>query len=554
MKQQFRRVHKRTIETYLRDKSDNEHINIQTLSDVYIELRVHNSEQYKRLDERSDLNSLELQTDIEHCEPIEVQELFSADARSGETPLKVLVTGKAGIGKTMLAMCLLNKWLEDQLPSIEHVFFFSMRELSPVRECSLADLLFTHQGIQKPSDDIIEECLKLISQNSLVIFEGLDEHGNYTSEEESEAFDYNTKVNISKLIGSIICGKTLTLARLLVTSRLGGVIEYSVFDQITEIYGFVESRIFEYVSMFCSGNDDENGQLESHIRDYINNNINIRSFCYVPMLCNLVCRIAKLNLEQNSEVPLPTTITQLLTMSVLNFAMEHHPDFKGTELCEDDDVIAHIKDPLLCHAKLAKDGMSRQPVKLLFSKGNIERFQLSHVTATQCGLLTMSREEAQGSLSRIVRNYYFLHLIIQEFLAGITLTSCLEDTKTLMEQTPNEGQLDMVLTFISGLVGDPANKEFLQSLGYQTTMPVEDFLILVVTQERRQRRRDHKTSILLLLMLVYESRQPGLWTEIKDYVLKDGKELNLANTHINPVELQTLIFVMPKWNDINVLE
>ena len=572
LKQQLRDAHKRKIDKYLRRKKDGEHKTVKTFSDAYVELLVHDSEQYKRLETRSDLNTLKLQKDVDCCERIEVEDLFSPDPRSGKIPLKVLVTGKASIGKTMLAMCMLNMWLEGQLPSIEHLFFFSMQELSRVRECSLASLLFTHQGVDKPSNGVIVEYLQQMSENVLVVFEGLQEFGTYSVESKSETCDYNTQVETSKLIGSIICGKTLKLARLLVTSRLGGVIECKVFDRATEIYGFNESRISEYVCMFCKGN----GKLKSHIHDYIRNNSNVCSLCHMPLFCNLTCRLAAMGLEY-----LPTTITQLLIKYVLLFVIEHHPDFKGKEFDEDDDVIADIKDPLLRHSKLAKDGISQQPVKVTFSKADIARFELSQVTATQektkqematqetakqematqematqCGFLTVSTEKTQDKVFKKVTqsSYYFSHLIIQEFLASITLISNQEEIQRLLKQTPNEGQLDMVLAFVSGLVGDPVNRDFLKSLGCQTIVTARDLLRLVVTQERDHGRRDHKSSILLLLMLVYESSQPGLWGEIKDFVLKDGKELNLADMHIGPVEVKALAYVMPEWEDVNILE
>ena len=542
--------HKRTIDTYLRNKGDDENAIFKDLDDIFIELRVHDaSEQYKRLEKRVNIDYLELEKSIGLCRSIKTKDLFSPGSETSFSPRKVLVTGKAGIGKTVLAMHLLDLWVKGQFSSaVDLLFFFSLRELSHIGKCSLSQLLFTQQGIKIPSNDALHQILYGKHVNTLVVLDGLDEFCDYPI--QCKAFSPTTEVDISQLIGSIICGKTMTSARVLVTSRPGGVKDHTVFDRKTEIYGFVETRILEYVTKFSKGND----KLKKNIENYITDNINIRSFSYVPMLCNLICRIAKMGLERNSEAPLPATITQLLTKCVVNFAIEHHPMFKGKELF-DVDVIAQIREPLRHHSKLAKDGMCSQPIKVVFTQTDIERSELSQF-ATQCGLLTVSREKARGAISsrQLARTYYFVHLIMQEFLAGVALVSNLEETKTLMKHTPNDGQLDMVLLFVSGLVGDPENKEFLQSLGYQTSITVGDFLRIVVKQEGEQRRRNHKTSILLLLMLVFESRQPDLWEEIKDFVLKDGKELNLESTHISPVELQSLVFVMPRHDDMTILE
>ena len=462
----------------------------------------------------------------------------------------------------MAALSLLSMWVDGRLPSIENLFFFSMRELSLLRQrrCSLADLLFLHQGIQKPCADIVRQYFANMS-HSLFIFEDC-ESGLYTSELESEPIRYDTEVKVAKLVGSIICGKTMPGARVLVTARPGAVSEYHVFDRKVEMYGFDKSRVDQYVSMFCAGNDTENDNLESLIRNYIDDdNNNIGSFCYVPMFCNLLCRIAKLIRNGHDRMYLPKTITQLLTTSVLAFAVEHHPDIKGNTPSEYD-VIAHLKDALLDHSKLAKEGMSGLPIKLLFSEDDLKRWGLSKSTARLLGLLVVFKYKVPGPVSREDTELHcFVHFIMQEFLAAIGLVSNIDDIERQMANTPNVGQLDTMLMFLSGLVNDPANRDFLGSLGFQTTVTAADLLRLIIKQDYENRRRDRKSTILLLLRLVYESRQPDLWAVIKDFVLNnakdifgnDVKELNLERTHISPVELQALIYVMPKMDDFTKL-
>ena len=555
LKQQFRDVHQCRIDDYLREKRDIDKIAINSLDDMYIELHVHDSEQYKRLETRSDINTLQLQTGIGLCRLIEVDELFSTDGGSEFAPLKVLVSGQAGVGKSKFSLCLLNKWLNGQLPpATENVFFFSMRDLAHLGPCSLADLLFTHQGIQKPSDEMILQYLRNMS-GVMVILDGYEELGQCSSEEESLPLDIFTKVKISELLGSIICGKTMPSAKLVVTCRSGEVREYKVFDRITEIYGFSELRIRQYVAMFCSRNAIEDVDLESHILDYIDNETNIRSFCYIPMFCSLVCRIAKMKLEQHVGMPLPATVTQLLKETVVSFAIELHPNFKGKSLDEDDDVTDQIKCPLLQHSKLAKKGVSHRPMRILFDKGDIESCHLSHDTAVQCGFLTVSLEHDQYSVSRQVTSvYYFVHLIMQEFLGGIALVSQENDIEQLVRQSASDGNLDMILTFLAGLLGDPDSKDFLKTLGCQTCMSAGDLLRLVVSQELQHRRRDHMATVFLLLTLVFESRQPDLWVEIREFVMNGGDELNLSGRHISPIEMQALTYVMPSMRDVHVLE
>ena len=540
LKQLLRIVHTDKIKIYLREKRYNENITVNKLSDIYVEPYVH---------------------DVEHDRQINVEELLSIDPSSGKIPEKVLLYGPGGIGKTMVAFSLLSMWLDPRLPSIENLFFFSMRELSLIRQrCSLADLLFRDQGIQKPRADIVRQYFANMSQ-SLFIFEDC-ESGLYTSEFESGPIRYDTEVKVAKLVGSIICGKTMPGARVLVTARHGAVNEYHVFDRKAEMFGFDVSRIDRYVSKFCAVKDTENDNLELLIRNYIDDNNNsIGSFCYVPMFCNLLCRIAKFIRNGDNRMCLPKTITQLLTTSVLAFAIEHHPDIKGNAPSEHD-VIAHIKDPFLRHSKLAKEAMSCLPIKLLFSEDDLKRWGLSKSSARLLNLLMVFKEKVQGPVSsEDTELHCFVHFIMQEFLAAISLVSNIDDIERQMANTPNVGQLDTVLIFLSGLVSDPANRHFLKSLGLQTTVTAADLLRLIVKQDYENRRRDLKKTILLLLRLVYESRQPDLWAVIKDFVLNyardvfgaDVRELNLTKLQISPVELQALIYVMPNMDDFTML-
>ncbi|KAK2173624.1 hypothetical protein NP493_862g01004 [Ridgeia piscesae] len=168
---------------------------------------------------------------------------------------------------------------------------------------------------------------------------------------------------------------------------------------------------------------------------------------------------------------------------------------------------------------------------------------------------------------------------MQEFFAAIALVSSAEEIEKLLSQTPNVGQLDMVLTFIAGLAGDPENTTFMESLGYNTTIKVanpkrkkdldpsryniiitaRDLLELVVRQcvnneDGQTRRRDHKASIILLLRLLYESRDTELWSEIMDFVLKDSEELDLSGTEITSADLQALNYVAQKTSDISCVD
>ena len=546
LRERLKDAHRGKIQDYLREKQFFEDIAVKTLDDMYVEPRIHESAQNRRLEKRLDVNSLEHQKHSEQCKQINVKELL--DPQKGMSASKVLITGSAGSGKSMLSLQLLNLWLDGQLPAIEDVFFYSMNELSSVEECTLIELLFLHQRSEKqPSADVAAEFVRQMSSNTLIIFDGLHAFDSSHSL-ESRSFGCNEKVEMSRLIGSIISGHTLSQISLLVTSRTVCADDFKTFDRLAELHGFTESMVEEYVQKFCQ--QDET--LRCHIGNYIDNDIHVARLCKWPLFCNLLCRLGKSGLDQGKQEPFPTTLTQLMTKCVDSFVKEQHPQFTGRELAESEDVIAQISDELLHLSKLAKDGMGHQPVKVVFSQEDAAPV-LSKEAAIRSGFLYVSETSTRGSLrGKVSRSFHFEHVTMQEFLAAIALITSPEELEKLL--TIHKGQFAMVLTFLLGLVGDTENRSFLKSLGCHRTVTARRLVRLVVRQAREQRWPDRKATILLLLGLVQECRLPELWAEVKDFVLNGGKELDLSATPISPVDLQALTFVTQHSNDIDAVE
>ena len=553
-KEQLRDAHKNKSEKYIKDTNFRNIEQIKQFSDIYVEPTIHESGEYKRAETRLDINTLTCQMDIGQCQQVRVEELFSPGLERERT--KVLITGAAGSGKSMISMHLLNMWLEGKLSGFEDVFFYSMKELSRhftphAATCSLVNLLFkfqcncsfVSQGVHQcnyidtPSDEAAVEYIQHMSQKTLVVFDGVEAFRNHSS--KAETFDCRDQVEISRLIESIISGHILKLVTLLVTSRPCPEIvdQYKHFDRVVEICGFMEPNVNEYILKYC--------HEEAHIRNFISDNINVSSLCQLPMFCSLICRIGKSGLEHDEQEPFPKTLTQFVVKCMDIVVRDQHPGFT-----EGDDVIAGMKDQLIDVSKLAKDGMSRQPVKVIFSKN-----ELSQKITTQSGFLNVTKKQATVSTKET--ELHFVHLVVQEFFAAIALVSSLADVEKLLTQTPNEGQLDMVLTFLSGLVGDPENRTFLESLGCNTIITPGELLGRVVAHcvsyKCKQKQFSHKTSILLL-RLVYESRDPSLWHKIKDFVLNDRKELDISNIRITSIDLQALRFVVEENNDIDSVE
>ena len=529
LEERLRKVQQGTVEDYVSKKKDeDDNDTVKDLSEMYVDLRIHDSKDtYKRLETRTHHDVLNLQKDYNSCRPIDIKDLFLPEREQASAPTRVLVDGKAGIGKTMLTMHILDMWVKGRLP-FTYVFYFALRDLSQFKG-NLMELFSQHHEGENTA-----EFAKLINEHPeecLLVLDGADE----------------VLGEMPALVASILQGKTLKKATVLVTTRPGGIKDYQ-FDKTAEIYGLTQENIDEYTSKFCGDYKD----LKTRIDNYIKTNINIAALCYVPFQCDLVCRIVKAKEDsKDSKEELPATITQLYIQAVTHLGVKLYNPNKAYGTVDEEYVFGKLKKPLLNHAKLARVGMGESPVKVTFSTKEIKELQLEEA-ATKCGMLTLSKEK--NKLQGTYRcTYSFIHLTVQEFLSALALVNNRNDVESLMTKSRNDGQLDLMWMFLCGLIGDHNNKTFLDSLDCQTQMNAERLLQLVLQRKRDQTGRDHKQSVLLVLLIVFEAQQPELWSTVKHYVVGVGGTLDLSHRHMSPVELKAMTFVLQK-SDITSLK
>ena len=514
---------------------------------MFVTLRMHNCNNYVKLETRKDHVNLQPhmdEMDINAHTEIQVRDLFEAEQPLMNQPVRTLVIGKAGIGKSMLCRHIVDQWLQNELlpDDIDHIFLFQLSDLSHINICSLEDLFFKHHIGGMASREVIDEFFQQIlaePHKTLVIFDSLEEIGVLPLEKQK--FYRSERVEMPRLIASIINGYTIPSIRVLVTSRPGDGLNYDRYNKRVEIYGITPETIYDYINKF-SGDDDN---LQKSITADIDQNVNIFSFCYIPQVLNMICCIERMQHRNNPQ--LPETLTELYVSVVTNFLHSQYPKHKDAEL----------KEYILNHAKMAKCGMKQVPIKVKFSKEDIHDFHLEEM-AVKCGLVSESRKS--GITATPV--YCFHHLTVEEFLAAVALVTNIKRVKRMMKKA-SDRQLDLMVIFIAGLLGNSKNHPFLRSLQWKSVhrliqwnfaRSLKKLIKLVVARERRKEAGTeaehkcaaHKASTLLLVMMIYESRKAKLCHHASGYILKDGKELDLEDQQVSPADLHALVYVLPE--------
>ena len=381
----------------------------------------------------------------------------------------VLVVGRPGIGKTSLSTKLLRLWASGEaFNGDEHdkadfnvVFLVKFRRFNNDNaNLSLRDLLAraeTVQNLDNPVWDFIrEEPTKV-----LLIFDGLDE---YSRKEDIKAYENDLtykncveeKMPFSVLYNKLAEGKLLRGASIITTTRPTAVkcVLRVRFQRTVEIRGFTSDDVKKYVENFTRGKPEAMEKMWEHIKS----NINLFSFCYIPMNCFLICHcLLQIILSESSQAAeLPTKMTDIYKMTVKMFLFNHNREgfspkelerLKSTHMYEPFDKFPEeLKKMLNSLGEIAFKGIKEG--RLLFEPSEVSGLE-------DCGLLHKLPDLKPKALGDPPKSQFcFTHLTVQEFFAAKHLvdTESNEGIGRFVRKNIYHGTWQVVLQFVAGLL------------------------------------------------------------------------------------------------------
>ena len=441
--------------------------------DAYIQLPLQVGD-FDRRESREAYNKLHLESEWEEALDIELANLFDVRADT-KKPRTVLIKGRAGIGKSTLLRKIVHDWAAQLLwkEKFQHIFRFPLKFFNSLPESHLLschDLLMRHHG-PNMSQEQKAEVWKDISQHpdkNLILFDGLDEYrglDNKTSGDIPKVYDNNMAVSLPVLLCNLQNHNLLTGACVAFSSRpKAAALEcFSKFDRRVEIKGFNEKQIRQHIRRVC-GRDVKKAE---EIIAFLDAHSDLKSHCYIPGLCAFIVYCISLILdgsftEQSSEwYTCPKTITQIMTLIVINFVRHHHNKYKYIKGVNPKDMLAALRGSFQKLARIAAWGMTSSPVRLTFTTEDIKKATDEDLCSEdlQFGLLTATQVPSNLLFDSLSDNWSYIHLLFQEYFAACHLVGQpLEEVLDLLAGQ-SHSQHDMLRMFHTGVLLDQTLQE-----------------------------------------------------------------------------------------------
>ena len=398
-------------------------------------------------------------TRVEHC-----QEIFIGDTdhNDNSNPKFILLTGKAGIGKTLFSQKLIRDWAEDNLfkaqtsgraLDFKFAFLLTFRQLNLLGDdrVSLKDILNCSSVLDDHSviDDSLFKYIVDHSEEVLIVIDGYDEYAQQddipTNFDEQYPNDAHEKMPVVALCAKLMKGKILRGSVVMITSRAdeSDKIKDTIrFDRFVEITGFSEQQVNEYIEKYFG----ENENMKNTVLDHVTQNEELVSFAHIPVLCFLMCCYFEYILKETtvSVDALPVKTSDLYSEVVNSFVLKHYKK-KGFSPKDTLDKLSELAAQLILEKKY------------LFLEEDMKHFSSQEVEYLRASGLLHCGPPFRKSFSETTKHFCFTHMTLQEYLAARWFVK-------RREFPSKENVSEMVIQFMAGMISMEKEKEFMEEL------------------------------------------------------------------------------------------
>ena len=365
--------------------------------------------------------------------PIRMKDILRPNYQDGTQYLvtQLLIEGAPGIGKSIFAWEVCQKWGQHQLfNEYSLVVLLKFRDKRVQEAKSVSDLFY--HPISKLQSEIVHDIILSGGHGLLLILEGFDE-----APASKRAMD--------SIFVRLFTGQELPKATVILTTKPSASAELhqlcnSANSRKIEIVGFSKKEIDEYIQ--CAFSDE---QSQSDFKEYLSLYPHIHSMMYVPLYSAIVTHVYES--YKSSGIVVPKTMTQLYSSLIKTLLLRYLKDkeeYKNT--CTNINSIKDLPQPVydqFCKiCKIAYTGIMSAETELIFQDLPSDFDPLGLMQT--CPELYVDRG---ASVS-----YNFLHLTVQEYLAAYHIYQQSRDAQAaFMRDHIKSKKLKVVVRFLAGL-------------------------------------------------------------------------------------------------------
>ena len=530
------------------------------LDQIYTDLIIHENRAVYEFSEDREEQLKEYHRPREESRSTLPGDIFDADKRN------ILVVGRPGIGKTMFCQKILRNWASDDLLNdaqkcqmdFKLAFLIKFRKFNYTnKKLSLRKLLDASEYCKLPLSDDVWHYIIENPDKVLLIFDGFDEYSKKAKINDDDISVSNVVedlIPLHYLYKKLLSGKILPGATVLTTTRPTAASLFKTssiaFKRIVEILGFTSEKVEEYVDKFtkAEGDDAKGEAIKKHIRS----NLNLQSFCYIPVNCFIICSCLLHLLNSPVSGCLPTRLTELYSIAIKIFYF-CHDDIQSRYTSHEaqqfylkpfNALPEHVQLLFKRLGKIAFQGIKEG--RLILESGEVddqENNGLFHrLPDSFCGRLTEGRAQ-----------YCFLHLTMQEFLAAKYLVDTLSRRKLrkFVSKHIKDGAWKVVMKFVAGLL---AEKEEQSSDIFSDLLPAKTFTggVDIKMNEDSEERSETLTCwpadedrdlVVTLFNCMYENKASD--RKVQKKMAKIGcNALNFSNCNLSPLDCLALVHAL----------
>ncbi|XP_071398294.1 NACHT, LRR and PYD domains-containing protein 12-like [Centroberyx affinis] len=331
---------------------------------------------------------------------------------------KLMTTGVAGIGKTVLTQKFTLDWAEDKAnQDIQFIFPFTFRELNLLKgkKYSLVELLHRFFTETKKAKICSFDEFQVV-----FIFDGLDECRLPLDFKKNEILtDVTESTSVDVLLTNLIKGELLPSARLWITTRPAAAnqIPPECVDMVTEVRGFTDPQKEEY---FRKRFRDE--EQASRIISHIKTSRSLHIMCHIPVFCWITATVLDHVLKTSERGNLPKTQTEMYIHFLVVQSKQQNVKYHGRAQT-DPHWNTKSRKMILSLGKLAFEQLEKG--NLIFYEADLTECGIDiRAASVYSGVFTQIFKEECGLYQVQDKMFCFVHLSIQEFLAAVYMFRC----------------------------------------------------------------------------------------------------------------------------------